>query len=489
MDDEGVQFPLLDGRRSTQRTSRDVFAHAAAAVDDGLSSAIHAEGAWRRAYPRHLCRLTERAAAAPAAGVAIARAGLDRIHSAFEFTHGGATSRLADAVSTQPTSPLTTRRVAGDGTPASGLAVPYRGSELRGDELLRVARDWQRRGVVESPVVTALERLVAHPEWLDASGLWFAVLGAGAEMAPTEPLLRWGADVVAVDVPSAGLWRRLEGIASRGIGRLHIPVDDGATLGADLITDAPRIRAWLQTFDHPLVLGNYAYADGATFARLSVAADAVCQALQQQRDDLSVVCLATPTDAFAVPSTVVHETRTRAGRWPAMLASGISRVSVRRLLVPSYGRTVRADNGEELGIADSLVLQQGPNYALAKRMQRWRAILTHADGAFAAIHVAPPTRTRSVLKNRFLAAAYAGASLFGIETFEPATSRTLMAALLLHDLRMHQQAPPNGDGPLAEHELTAPAVHGGLWRIAWETRTALPLAVLRGAPTLLRPAR
>jgi hypothetical protein len=35
----------------------------------------------------------------------------------------------------------------------------------------------------------------------------------------------------------------------------------------------------------------------------------------------------------------------------------------------------------------------------------------------------PPTRTRSVMKNRALAAAYAGAHRFGVEVFEPATSR------------------------------------------------------------------
>jgi hypothetical protein len=487
MDDEGVQFPLRDGKRSTQRASREVFAHAAAAVDDGLASAIRAERAWRSAYPQHLRRLTERAAANPDAGVAIAQAGLDRMHAAFEFTHAGTTIPLADAVSAEPGRGLTTRTIQGEGKRPVGLAVPYHGVQRHGDDLLRVASDWRQRGIVEPPVVAALERLTTHPEWLDASDLCVAVLGAGAEMAPTEPLLRWGADVVAVDLPRAGVWRHLEDIAARGAGRLHIPVDDGTTLGADLITDAPRIRAWLQRFERPLLLGNYAYADGATFARLSVAADAVCRALQQ-RNGVSVVCLATPTDAFAVPWSVVHETRERAGRWPAMLARGISRVSLGRLLVPRYRTTVRADNGEELGIADSLVLQQGPNYALAKRVQRWRAIATHASGAFAAIHVAPPTRTRSVLKNRVLAAAYAGVPMFGIETFEPATSRTLMAALLIHDLRMYQQAPPGANGLRAEHELTAGAVHGGLWRIAWEPRTALPFAVLRGAPALLRPA-
>ena len=41
-----------------------------------------------------------------------------------------------------------------------------------------------------------------------------------------------------------------------------------------------------------------------------------------------------------------------------------------------------------------------------------------------------------MLRNRVLAAAYAGAHRFGVEVFDPSTSNTLMAALLVHDLRV-----------------------------------------------------
>ena len=65
------------------------------------------------------------------------------------------------------------------------------------------------------------------------------------------------------------------------------------------------------------------------------------------------------------------------------------------------------------GIADAIVSQQGPNYLLAKRIQRWRATSARSEGATVSLTVAPPTRTRSVVKNRALAAAYAGAHRFG----------------------------------------------------------------------------
>jgi hypothetical protein len=80
-----------------------------------------------------------------------------------------------------------------------------------------------------------------------------------------------------------------------------------------------------------------------------------------------------------------------------------------------------------------------------------------------------------VLKNRALASAYAGAHRFGIEVFEPATSNTLMAALLVHDLRTNPRE------PLAPwREEAECAVHGGLWRAPYDPRSALGLAVVLG---------
>ena len=125
--------------------------------------------------------------------------------------------------------------------------------------------------------------------------------------------------------------------------------------------------------------------------------------------------------------------------------------------------------------------QQGPNYALAKRIQRWRALQARADGRLVSLNVAPATRTRSVLRNRALAAAYAGAHRFGVEVFDPSTSNTLMAALLVHDLR-NPAAAANPATPL-RHPLELfwqGANHGGLWRNAFEPRSVLGLAVALG---------
>src|SRR6185437_17065399 len=108
-------------------------------------------------------------------------------------------------------------------------------------------------------------------------------------------------------------------------------------------------------------------------------------------------------------------------------------------------------------VADALIEQQGPNYAIAKRLQRWRGLTAADSGGQVSFNVAPATWTRSVTKNRVLAAAYEGARHFGIEIFEPATTRVLMAALLVHDLNRDP-----AEAPQAEALFSDGAAHGGL---------------------------
>ena len=166
---------------------------------------------------------------------------------------------------------------------------------------------------------------------------------------------------------------------------------------------------------------------------------------------------------------------------PSRMTGGLLHtLSGGRLLHPAY------PPGADPGICDSLIPQQGPNYALAKRVQRWRATAARQDGTLVSLNVAPPTRTRSVTKNRILAAAYQGAPRFGVEVFEPETTRTLMAALLVHDLN----ARPSGADTLPWQDEARSAAHGGLWRIAYTPRSALGLGVLLGYPgTVSRAGR
>merc|ERR1712224_426860 len=85
-------------------------------------------------------------------------------------------------------------------------------------------------------------------------------------------------------------------------------------------------------------------------------------------------------------------------------------------------------------VVDCTVVQQGPNYVFAKRLQHWRAIVAQAEGTIVSANIAPASHTESVRKQPLLAAAYDGARNFGLEIFNPQTSAALMTTLMLHDI-------------------------------------------------------
>ena len=490
----GVVFPTgEDGRRSTTATGRAVWADAVREVDGGLAARIDAAGDWRRAYVPNVVDVTAAGTRSPAAAVTVARAGLASLGARMRFEREGVSTSVAEAVAQDSGRALGTSRTTGSAEPVRELVVPYAGEQLRGDALLRQLDTWVARGTIEPSCAQALRRVVATPEWLDLRDRAFALLGAAAELGPSGPLLRWGAHVSAVELPVRHLQERLLTAAREGAGTLDLPLAPGRSAdgdvadqaGADLLADTPQVARWLAgtAGELPLTVGSYAYADGARHVQVAVASDAVVEHLLQVRPGTSYAELATPTDAYAVPSDVVQDARAKwsARGWLGALQVPARAVSRGGLYAPSYAVTVAREDGSEVGIADVLVPQQGPNYTLAKRLQRWRAVAAHADGAVVSANVAPATRTRSVTRNRLLAAAYSGASAFGVEVFPPATSRVLMAALLVHDLRTGGTDAAHPDDVFASQ-----AAHGGLWRTAYAPRSVLGLAAVRGLPSALR---
>jgi hypothetical protein len=478
---QGVVFPASpEGRRSTAAVGRAVVADALSAVDPVGAFHAEQETSWRAGYLDHFRRLVEVGLPSPDAALAVAGDGLAALRARMRVALPSGEELPVDQWASSAATPrLGTAEITGGGEPEQQLTLPLHGRRLVGDELHDQLDTWVRAGSIEPSAAEAVRTVMANPGWLPLTGRTVAVLGAGAEMGPLQALLRWGARVAAVDLPRPELWQRVTESSRHGAGTLLLPTRDGSAgelpdaAGADLLTEAPAVAAWLAELDGSLVLGNYVYADGATNVRVSVAVDTVTTRLQELREDVALAFLATPTDVFAVPRDAVdHSTRSYEGRSP------IAKLMGRPLRAVSAGRLLRRNYvpGADPGINDSLVPQQGPNYALAKRLQRWRATTARSAGTTVSLNVAPPTRTRSVVKNRALAAAYAGAHRFGVEVFEPATSNVLMAALLVHDL--HTGGGPAHDHPWQDEAFAA--VHGGLWRSAYAPRSALGLAALLG---------
>ncbi|HEX9516396.1 MAG TPA: hypothetical protein VF940_09515 [Streptosporangiaceae bacterium] len=492
----GVDFPVADdGRRSTSAFGRAVIADALRGTDAAGALGAEQETNWRSGYLTHFRRVIEAGLPSRQAALAIAADGAGSLRGRMRAVlPDGDEGELDELLTMAASRSLGTATITGAGAAEEELALPYRGERLRGGDLARRLEAWVGAGIIEPSCADAVRAVADHPDWLSLPGRTVAVLGAGSEIGPLPVLLRWGATVAGIDLPEPRIWERVLQAARSGAGTLLVPVtvtpglggEAGHTapgqptadatadsVGADLTSEVPEVADWLAGLRGPVVLGNYVYADGAANVRVCAAADTLTLRLQAARDDVALAFLATPTDVFAVPADAVEQSARAYGNRSASV-----KLASRPLRALSGGRLLRRAYrpGSDPGISDNLVAQQGPNYALAKRLQRWRASLARDSGSTVSLNVAPPTRTRSVVKNRALAAAYAGAHRFGAEVFEPDTTRVLMAALLVHDL--HAEGGPAHAHPWQDEAYAA--AHGGLWRIAYAPRSVLGLAALLG---------
>src|SRR6516164_7502228 len=396
---EGVVFPAAaDGRRSTSALGRAVIADALRPVDPAGALGAEQETNWRSGYLVHFRRLVEAGLASKAAALSIARDGLDSLHNRMRVRGPGDAETELDALLSAPAlASFGTLSVPGTGQRETELSLPYRGERLRGDALARQLETWVSGGIIEPSCAEALSEVAAHPEWLRLPGQTVIALGAGAEVGPLEALLRWGPRVAAVDLPDPPVWARVLHLARQGARELLVPVppqpdsSDEAIArraGVNLVREVPDAADWLAGLDGPLVLGNYVYADGAANVAVSAAVDTLTLRLQADRGDLALAFLATPTDVFAVPpDAVAYSVRAYAAR------SRTAKLTGRPLRAVSRGGLLRRAYvpGADPGICDSLVPQQGPNYALAKRLQRWRAAVARDAGTTVSLNVAPPT--------------------------------------------------------------------------------------------------
>lgn len=484
--EEGVLFRVVDGARSSTATGKRVFADAVRGVDASVASRIENAKDWRKSYMPHVRAVVAAGIGQNKDPLRIAADGLESLHRHLSFTRRGDEMTLRDAFGDgSDASSFATTTVSGQGAHPRVFEVPYRGRRLSGGQLLGQLDDWVERGVLEPSCRDALTLVIENPEWLQLADQRIALLGAASEMGPLEPLSAWGANIVALDLPRPQLWNHIFGVVRAGSGTVSAPLpetevdasDPSAVAGADLLIQLPEIRAWLGGFEGPMTLGNYVYADGATFVRLAGATDALISSLIAERSEVALAYLATPTDVFAVRTEVVDAAHARRSAKGSVVGS----LTRSKLYAPNYRETWAGEDGGRWGLSDSLVPIQGPNYALAKSLQRWRATLAREEGCLSSANVAPASHTRSVVKNKLLAAVYRGAPAFGVEIFQSETTRWLMAGLLVHDLR-NPRAVASPDTKLDHpYDLFADAaLHGGIWRLGYEPRSILPLGLAVG---------
>ncbi|WP_063711930.1 hypothetical protein [Nocardia sp. BMG111209] len=478
-DEWGVVFPEVDGSRSSTATGAAILAAAVRGWDPYQADRIAAAGNWRTEYIDHYVAVTAAGARGGAPVLGIAADGLAAMRRMLHHRGESGEAPLTELV-WPDTVTAKTVTVHGESDPARELSVPYHGIRLAGAALRDRLYRWRDLGALEPGFVAALERVIDDPSLLALPGRQLVLIGAGAEMGPLEPLSEWGAQLLALDVPVPAVADRIAGIARRGAGSVTVPQrDSDGVAGLNVAAAVGEVAAWIRAAaagDRQLVLGMYGYADGPRHVTLTAAADLLATRLLEQRPGTALAYLGTPTDAYLVPGPIVDGIRRPPGRLTAATCDGLRAVSRGRIGRRAYPITHAGPGGSRWGVADMLLPLQGPNYALAKRLQRWRALTAAAAGHPVSCNVAPAAWTRSVTRNAMFEIAYSGAEFFGVRIFPADTARYLMAAKLVADLA----APVSDLDGQPEALLYGDAAHGGFWRQPYDPKSVLPLVALAG---------
>lgn len=307
-------------------------------------------------------------------------------------------------------------------------------------------------------------------------------------------LLDLGANVIAVDLNRAPIWKRLITMAKESCGTLTFPLskpqkeisnDDELyeCAGCDLLQQVPEINNWLKTVhpDKNLTVGCYVYLDGEAHVRVVLACDAIMKGMCDARKS-AIAFLCTPTDAHVIPTDALKaaEANYNSKGLKNMLVLPIRTLFGSKYLKKNVRPLVKSQNGKEFAYVDGLVVAQGPNYALAKRMQHWRCIVAKEQGCIVSSNVAPSTATASVVHNKQFAWAYDGMPYFTpLEIFQQETSNAVMGALLIHDIRNANsvsQPSQKRDNPL--ELFSENSFHGGVWRCGYTVGSVGEVSVL-----------
>ena len=481
----GLVFPVTArGDRSSTPVAKAILSAAIGAVNPEKAQKVLKERNWRFGYVKHWINMVEEQCKTPEAALAVAQAGLNKAYEVFEFVDSnGKSSSFAEAMASKSSEKFFTGFVKGEGPKSKQiLEVPYKGQKLSGDALKAQVDKWVEYGTIEPSAGEAIKGCVDNQGWVDLSDRYFVLLGAGSAMGPFLVLMALGANVIAIDLDRPFIWKRLLTIAKNSCGSMTFPMkveqkscanDDEiyAASGCNLFTQTPQIRDWLVDLypGKKFCVGSYAYLNGALHVQVSLAMDAICKDLSEKRK-AALAYLCTPTDLHVVTKEA-HEASLE------HFKDYSKKIYCMVMNLLSGGKKLRknamkpmAGEGGDYYVVNGISVAQGPNYALAKRMQHWRAVIARSQGSIVSSNIAPATSTVSVTQNRTFAWAYEGMPYFKpYEIFAPETSNAVMSAILFSDLSNTKSASNPATKLNNPNELFKyGSFNGGAWRCAYE---------------------
>ncbi len=427
---------------------------------------------FRREYAEVVPRF-EAARVASANGTEIAALMAETARAAFAWRTDASVLPLSEHVagSASPFG-LVTKDLGGSGRLQP--KVGYAEDALVGTDLLRYAEDLVSDGFASTRVADGISWIVdrAGTDGLELRGRRVALLGAGAELAPTRTLLEGGADVLWIDIaaPPDELFHS-EDLS----GSLSWAPD-----GTDLLAQPARVRATIEAFgaDGTVDLGLYGYAPGgAREWRLTAVMNAIVDSLPPDMVR-TITMLVSPTTCGVLTPAEQHGERHRRENRPAW-QTVLARAG-------AFGRGPGHAEVEGVSTNRGLVPLQGSSYAAAQYIGKLIAAQAWATGDArhrVSANTAGISRTQS-MSHPVFDAAFAGAEAFAVRTFDPATTTALNGLLALRDW-LDPDAPCNNvaeDATAAQVALalTSTRIHGGVYELPYPLDRALRVAALIG---------
>jgi hypothetical protein len=512
---KGVVFPLgPKGDRSTGEAGKAIISAAMKVADEGAAAKCASTKNWRFGYSKQFQKMVDLQCKSPEVSIAVAKAGLDHIYSNFMYIDPRSMKEMSlqtakDTIET----PFKTGTFQGTSSSKGlKLTVPFDGPwlptseqdpepSISGKALKDQVVKWAELGVIEEDAAQAINYTSDLFEKTDdlLKDNYFVMIGAGSAMGPFNKLLELGANIVALDIPGAwgdrpaAMWERLIAKAKSSPGSITFPLnaeqDSFASeadmykgCGANLMEQPVEIAKWVAGWANTLpkkakiCIGNYTYLNGDLHVKLAIAADMVMTALREVRPDTAVAFLCTPTDYHVVTEASHLAAKTNFGWNHAgkLFEVVVNLLTMGKKLQKNAISPRKTEGGENVYLVDGISVAQGPNYALAKRIQHWRAQSVWEEGGTVSSMIAPSTATISVTQNKTFKWAYGGMPFFQpFEIFKGNTTNAVMTALLVHDM-VNADGPKNPKNkakygiPNSIMLFRTQSVHGGLWRCAYK---------------------
>mmetsp|Transcript_3247 Transcript_3247/g.4436 ORF Transcript_3247/g.4436 Transcript_3247/m.4436 type:complete len:537 (+) Transcript_3247:120-1730(+) len=428
--------------------------------------------------------------------LSMARSGIDELYNLMDFGNESGCSISTSVVEGKGSMEYKRFRM---GAPrGKNGEIPsqlYLSGQLMKDQL----NSWASYGCIERDTAEHVSQICDIEDVSSlVEGKVFVLLGATSELGPYRSLAEMGATIACVarkgqkmknlideartlpctlllPVKSTNLPEHVEeGISDEGeSGVANIA-------GADLITDSKEIADWVSSLypDRRLVIVSLAYLDGEKHVRASLGMDLICKTVCERRRDTALAFIVSPATAHAISEDAYVDRLSRLSSTPfwhkALTFSGLA-------LQPQMSWTLFKEP-PKLHILNGLANLQGPNYALAKTFQQWRAMVARTDGYLVSANHGPSTRTVSMTAHSQVSHALEGMQVFEpLIAFDTLPAKTLMTCLLLWDLsRVESKA--NADVSL-DHPMELfieNSVHGGIWRCPYSMDSIGALSFLIG---------